>query len=119
MVRLIPAILIPAIPLLASPLLGCSFNQPPPAPTAARATYEACRQEASRVDAARHYAYLSRTDQMSTPLSGLPDQRYVNNRLADLHEYDDRINRCVQNGNQETPSSDAGLPEPQIIGPVR
>ena len=114
MVRLMPAIL-----LLAMPLLGCSFNQPPPADPASTAEYETCRQEAGRIDAARHYAYLSRTDQMSTPLSGLPDQRYVNNRLADLHEYDDRIKRCMQNGNQATPSSDERLPEPQIIGPAQ
>lgn len=118
MVRLMPAIL-----LLAMPLLGCSFNQPPPgaapASTASAAEYAACRQQANRQFSARHHAYLSRTEQMSTPLSGLPNQEYVSNRLADLHEYDDSIRQCVENGNQANPTTDAGLPEPQIIGPAR
>ncbi len=105
---------------LALPLIGCSFNPPPPAATASQsADLSACTQAADRIEEARHYAYISRTDQMATPLSGLPQQRYISNRLAEIHDRDERIKSCVQNGNQANPETDSGLPEPRIIGPAQ
>jgi hypothetical protein len=106
--------------LLVLPVLGCSFNAPPPAaPASQSADLAACTQEADQINAARHYAYISRTDQMATPLSGMPDQRYISNRLAQIHDRDERIKSCMANGNQANPDHDAGLPEPKIIGPAQ
>jgi hypothetical protein len=114
---------LPAL-LLALPLMGCSFDAPPPpapaVPLSSRsADLNACTQQADQINEARHYAYISRTDQMPTPLSGIADQRYISNRLAQIHERDERIKTCMQNGNQGNSSIGAGLPEPQIIGPAQ
>jgi hypothetical protein len=104
--------------LIVLPLMGCSFGAPPPAATPSQsADLSACTQQADQVNAARHYAYISRTDQMATPLSGLPDQRYVSNRLAQLHERDERIRDCMRNGNGANSGTNEGLPAPRIIGP--
>ena len=111
--------------LLALPLMGCSFDAPPQAATASQsADLSACTRAANQISEARHYSYISRTDQMATPLSGLPQQRYISNRLAETHDRDERIKNCMENGNQANPDRgaglpDAGLPEPQIIGPAR
>lgn len=106
------------ISLIALPLMGCTFGAPPEAATSSQsADLNACTQQADRIFAARHYAYLSRTDQMATPRSGLPDQQYIHNRLADIHERDDHIKDCMRNGNPANTGSEAGLPAPQIIGP--
>lgn len=100
------------------PLMGCSFGAPRPALSSSQsADLSACTRQADQINAARHYAYISRTDQMATPLSGLPDQRYISNRLAQIHDRDERIKNCMRNGNSANAGSDAGLPAPRIIGP--
>ena len=112
-----PLFLVSALVL---PLIGCSFGAPPQAASASQsADLAACTQTADQINAARHYSYISRTDQMATPLSGLPRQRYITNRLAEIHDRDERIKSCMENGNQANPDQDKGLPEPQIIGPAQ
>jgi hypothetical protein len=116
---IIPAPLLLPV-LLALPLIGCSFGAPPQAASASQsADLSACTQAANQINEARHYSYISRTDQMATPLSGLPQQRYITNRLAEIHDRDERIKNCMENGNQANSDQDAGLPEPKIIGPAQ
>lgn len=99
------------------PLAACSFNAPRPQSAADQANLAACTQRAEQINAARHYAYLSRTDQFATPFLGTPNQSYISNKLAQLHDQEDRINNCVHNENPSYAGSDANLPEPTIIGP--
>ncbi|MDD2877617.1 MAG: hypothetical protein PHT60_09635 [Acidiphilium sp.] len=101
------------------PLAACSFGAPPPQSAADKANLAACTHQAEQIDAARHYAYLSRTDQFATPFLGTPNPEYLSNKLAQLHDQEDRINDCVNNANPSYAGSGAALPEPTIIGPTQ
>lgn len=103
---------------MALPLAACSFGAPPPESAADRADLAACTQRADQINAARHYAYLSRTDQYATPFIGSPNPRYLSNKLAQIHDRQDRIDRCVHNSNPTYVGSGGALPEPTIIGPA-
>lgn len=107
------------ISALTVPLAACSFGPPPPQSATDKADLAACTQQANAINAARHYTYLSRTDQFATPFQGTPNQQYISNRLAQIHERDDRINDCVRNSNPAYAGNGANLPEPQIIGPAQ
>lgn len=103
----------------ALPLAACSFGAPPPQSPADQANLAACTRQAEQINSARHYAYLSRTDQFATPFSGTPNQAYLSNKLAQLHDQEDRINNCVSNANPAYVGSGANLPEPTIVGPAQ
>lgn len=100
------------------PLAACTFGAPPPQSAADEANLAACTKRAEQINAARHYAYLSRTDQYATPFSGSPNPAYLSNNLAQLHDQEDRIDNCVSNANPAYAGSGATLPEPRIVGPA-
>ncbi|MGC9269123.1 hypothetical protein [Acidiphilium sp.] len=104
--------------VLTMPLAACSFGAPPPQSAADKANLAACTQRAEQIDAARHYTYLSRTDQFATPFLGTPNPAYLSNKLAEQHDQIDRINNCMKNANPAYVGSGATLPEPTIIGPT-
>lgn len=103
--------------VLTIPLASCTFGAPPPVSPAEQADLSACTKQANAINQARNYAYLSRTDQYATPFQGTPDQSYVSNRLAQIHDRQDRINRCMRNSNPAYVGNGAELPEPVIVGP--
>lgn len=103
--------------VIAIPLAGCSFGAPPQS-AAEQADLAACTQRADAINAARHYAYLSRTSQFATPLLGTPNQNYMDNKLAQLHDRQDRINACMRDSNPAYAGNGNALPEPRIVGPA-
>lgn len=113
----LPTVLAPLV--VAAALAGCSFGAPPPQSAADRADLAACQQQAHQIDTARHYTYLSRTEQFATPFNGSPDPAYLTNKLAEEHDQIDRINDCVRNANPAYAGSGAKLPEPTIVGPTQ
>lgn len=119
MLRLIPMLAAITPLLVALMLTACSFGAPPPQSAADKANLAACTHQAEAINSARHYAYLSRTDQFATPFSGSPDPAYLSNKLAQLHDQEDRINNCVANANPAYAGSGAKLPEPTIVGPAQ
>jgi hypothetical protein len=101
------------------PLAACSFGAPPPQSAADKADLAACTQQAKQIDTARHYAYLSRTDQFATPFLGSPDPQYITNKLAEQHDQIDRINNCVSDSNKAYAGTGGALPAPVIVGPAQ
>lgn len=104
---------------IALPLASCSFGAPPPQSAADKADLAACTQQARQIDTARHYAYLSRTDQFATPFIGAPNPAYLSDKLAEKHDQIDRINNCVSNANQAYAGTSGALPAPVIVGPAQ
>ena len=102
------------------PLAGCTFGAPPRSQSAAQqANLAACTSQANAYERARDYEYLSRTQNFATPLQGTPNQNYVTNRLAEIHQRRDMINNCVHNANPAYVGGGTALPEPRIVGPAK
>jgi hypothetical protein len=106
-------------PILAAGLLGgCSFSPPPSA--ADQADLAACTSQADASYDAQNYDALSRTSQNGLRYSATPNQVFDAQRLGSLHQRDDQIADCVNNGSGGG-SAQAAIPGPppaipQIIG---
>jgi hypothetical protein len=105
-------------PILAACLLGgCAFS--PPASPADQADLAACTSQADATYDAQNYDALSRTSQNGLRYSAMPNQVFDAQRLGSLHQRDDQITDCVNNGSGG--SAQAAIPGPppaipQIIG---
>jgi hypothetical protein len=96
---------------------GCAIAPPPS--QADQANLATCTAQADATYNAQNYDQLSRTSQNGLRYSATPNHVFDAQQLGSLHERDDQITDCVNNGTGGTAS--AALPGPapavpQIIG---
>jgi len=99
-------------------LAGCATPPPSPADQADLAT---CTSQADATYDAQNFDALSRTSQNGLRYSATPNQVFDAQRLGSLHDRDDQIAACVDNGTGGAASAQAAIPgpppaTPQIIG---
>jgi hypothetical protein len=98
---------------------GCATSPPPS--QADQADLAACTAQADATYDEQNYDQLSRTSQNGLRYSATPNHVFDAQEMGSLHERDDQINDCVDNGTAGTASAAAALPGPapavpQIIG---
>jgi hypothetical protein len=99
--------------------VGCATSPPPS--QADDANLATCTAQADATYNAQNYDQLSRTSQNGLRYSAMPNHVFDAQELGSLHERDDQITACVNNGTAGTASAAAALPGPppavpQIIG---
>jgi len=92
---------------------GCA-GAPPPS-QADDANLATCTAQADAAYDAQNYDQLSRTSQNGLRYSATPNHVFDAQQLGSLHERDDQLNDCVNNGSGATAS--ATLPGPAPVAP--
>jgi len=94
---------------------GCAASPPPS--QADQANLAACTAQADAAYNAQNYDQLSRTSQNGLLYSPTPSHVFDAQHLGSLHERDDQITDCVNNGTGGTVSASNALPGPAPVAP--
>ena len=98
---------------------GCAVSPPPS--QADEANLATCTAQANATYNAQNFDQLSRTSQNGLRYSATPNHVFDAQQMGSLHERDDQLTDCLNNGTGGTASASAALPGPapavpQIIG---